>query len=243
MRTSVFYIANFLSAINALTITSPTAGQNLNLLEPITVSWTSTSSDPATFDLVLDNSASGGVVSDFVVATGISTSSGTYILPAGASFTYGDGFVLKAESSDGDVLATSGSFFLGTGSATTVDGQPTFVPTFTGSVSVGPASATETGPVAATTTDGKTATETDSAQATLGDSTSHASTIGTTSSTTGTSKFTTSTVSRSGSITSTTSSSSPSATSSQNAQPRLNSNSQIAFTAAGLIAGLAALLA
>lgn len=242
MRISVFYLASLLATIDALTITSPSDGQTLDPTEPITFSWTSDSSDPDTFDILLDDSAVGGLVSNLKVASGVSTSAGSYILPTGATKTYGDGFVLKAQSSSGDILATSPQFTLSMG-----DGSS---PTYTGTVSEGPASTTDaaaasstaTGDDAATSDNGSTTTGTSDAQATLGGNSNSAAASGTAAST-GSNSFTTSTVSRSGSSTGTSSSSSPSATISQNAQPKLGSSSQIAFTAAGLIAGLAALLA
>lgn len=212
-------------------------------MQPITVSWTSTSSDPKTFDLILDNSESGGLTTNVKVAVDIPTSNETYILSASSAMAYGEGFVLKAESSSGDILATSPVFTLSMKSATTTDGHISYVLTtsLTATVTEGSASATDAASTLAATGGGVGA-DTNIVQATLGQppGSSIASSV---TSATGSNGFTTSTVSRSGSSTGTSSSSSTSATTSQNAQPKLVSSSQIAFTAAGVIAGLAALLA
>lgn len=220
MRISFFYAASLLVAVEAFTITSPTDGEVLDPTQPITFSWTSDSSDPTTFNIVLDNSASGGLTNNVVVATDVSTSAGSYTISTNAARTYGEGFTLMAESAAGNILATSPSFSLAmeAGSSST----------YTGSIA---------------TTNGVAPAASTGAQPTVVGA-SGSSTAGSTSSMTGSNSFTTSTVSRSGSGTVTSSSSSsPTATTSQNAQPKLGSRTQYAFTAAGLIAGFAALLA
>ena len=236
MSAYVLLIVVFTTAVSALTITSPSAGQTLDPTQPITVSWTSEASDPSDFDLVVDGN--GGLFSNTKVATGITTSSGTYYLPANAIITYGSGFVLKAQTPDGDDLAFSGSFDLSLGSATTTNGQVSFISTntFTGTITSGIASAAQTAMVASTTSS-------DTVSSISSDSSASSANTGpgTTSSDTR-SGFSTSTISRS-STTSASATSSASVTTSANAQPRLVSNSQIVLSAAGVLAGLAALLA
>lgn len=83
MRASIVYFATLLATTNALAFTSPTGSQTLDPTQPITVQWTSDSSDPTTFDLIIDKP--GGVVYNKKITTGLSTSSGSYIVAANAA--------------------------------------------------------------------------------------------------------------------------------------------------------------
>lgn len=238
MHVSTIVFSTLFTLIQALTITSPSG--SIDPTQPITVVWTSSPSDPSTFDLVLDQ-PDGGLTSNKVIATGVSTSAGSYIVSANAVMSYGSSFVIKARSPSGDTLATSPSFDLSIGSATTVDGQLSAVSTYT---FTGPTNTNDAGTaqntLTASSAQGPAASSTGAAQSqnSTGDS---SSTTDATNTSTG---FSTSTTSRANSSsTRSSSSTSASATTSQNAQPRLGSSSQIAFSAAGILAGLAALLA
>ena len=244
MHISALCFVTLVATINAFAFTSPTSGQSLDPTQPITVQWTATSDDPATFDLVIDKP--GGLVNNQKIATSISTSSGLYIVAANAAaMTYGDGFVLKAQSATGDILATSPSFALSVGSATTIDGQISYISTHTFTGTPEPTATAQNPLGITTTTDASTASSDGmpSSSSAGSDLTSSASETATATGTM-TSGFSTSTFSRtSGSSIQASSTSSASAATSQNAQPRLGSSSQIAFSAAGILAGLAALLA
>ncbi|KAK5100068.1 hypothetical protein LTR70_003258 [Exophiala xenobiotica] len=243
MRAPIVYFATLLAIADALTFTSPTGSQSLDPTQPITVQWTADSSDPSTFDLIIDKP--GGLVNNKKIATGLLTSSGNYIVAANAAaMTYGNGFVLKARSAVGDILATSPSFALSVGSPTTVDGRVsyTWTNTFTGTTKP---TGTAQGVFMASIVADSLATSSDvvaSSGGTETHSVATASKIGTV--TQSSSGFSTSTLSRSSeSSTQSLSTSSASATTSQNAQPKLGSSGQIALTCAGVLAGLAALLA
>lgn len=111
MRTTflIFSLAALLPVFNALTITSPSAGASIDPGQPITVTWSSSANDPPVFDLILDQGGSLSLTHNIVVASGISTSSGSYHIPANSAMTYGSGFVFKAQSGGVD-LATSPPF-------------------------------------------------------------------------------------------------------------------------------------
>jgi len=133
MRVSIISFGAVAATSRALTFTSPAEGEALDPTQPITVRWTPDPADPSIFDLLIDKP--GGLVSNQKIATKVSSSDGTYIVAANAAaMTYGDGFVLKAQSRDGATLATSPPFALSVGSATTINGQISYISTntFTG---------------------------------------------------------------------------------------------------------------
>jgi len=244
MRAGVILFAALLATTRALTFTSPTVGQSLDPTQPITVQWTSDSSDPATLNLSIDKP--GGLVNNRTIARGLSTSSGNYVVAANAAaMTYGDGFLLRALGATGNILAISPSFALSVGSATTIDGQISYTWTnmFTG---MPPATKIDQSVLVATSIDDDSATSSEAAMPSNRTATYPAAIASTTSTAAGntSSGFSTSTLSRtSASSTHSSSASSASATTSQNAQTRLGSSGQIALTGAGVLAGLVALLA
>ncbi|KAJ9660101.1 hypothetical protein H2198_002798 [Neophaeococcomyces mojaviensis] len=249
-----------LATADALTFTSPAAGDSLDPTQPITVEWTSDSSDPSTFDLILDNSNKNSLVKNKKIATSISTSSGSYILSTAAIMTYGDGFIFKAQSASGNTLSTSGAFTLAvdTSAVVTSNGRVSYQSTYTATV---PPSSTAQGALAvsssaqttsnsAITTDSLVAQTTATATTTEATESATSTPEATTTSESSRSSFMTSTTARSssssGSSSSSTrsaSSSAASATTSVNAQPRVGSSGRIVFSAAGVIAGIVALLA
>ena len=229
MRVSFVAIATLIASINALTITSPSQNQVVDPTSDITVTWSSDSSDPATINLL----ASGSLLANKQVGSDVSTASGSFVIPGNTLQSYGIGFVIKAESSDGSVLATSSSFTLSVSAPSSIGAQSGVVQAST--VTTGAAntdssatadSASQTISTAATSSTGMSSEETMVSGTRTGFSTSTMS---------GTSRSTT----RSASSTS----ASSAATTSANAQPRLASGSQIVLSGAGLLAGLAALLA
>ena len=235
-------IAALITSIQALTITSPSQGQILDPTQPITVTWTTSSGDPSTFDLLTSD---GSFISDTRVARSVSASAGSYIIPANSVQSYGTQFSVRADGPDGNHLATSGTFTLSVGSGYVVNGQTTLVTaqTFTGTPAPSQAaSASQTGNASGTDSNNASATATGSPDtATASGSATESSTV-LSGSRTGFSTSTTSGVSRTSSA-GASSTSASSATTSANAQPRLASGSQIVLSGAGLIAGLAALLA
>jgi len=243
-------IGVLLATVNALTITSPASGDSLDPTQPITIRWTSNSSDPSSFDLILDNSNQNSLVKNKKIATSISTSSGSYILSTATITTYGSGFMFKAQTTSGNTLSTSGSFTLAvdTSAVVTSNGAVSFQSTYTATVLASSSFSSALAAETSTQTTSNSATKAESlvAQTTGTERTNSASFTSNTTPSSGSlnTGFMTSTVSRSSSgSTRSVSSSAASATTSANAQPRVGSGGQIAFTAAGLIAGLVALLA
>lgn len=96
----------------ALTITSPAGSQQINPGLPLTITWTSTSSDPNTISLILAHSSDN----NDVLATNIPTSAGSYTVPAWWVQDYGIGYTLQAQQgSGGNVVAEVGGLSLGGG--------------------------------------------------------------------------------------------------------------------------------
>lgn len=144
MRTTflTLVLEALISASNALTFTSPLAGASIDPSQPITVSWVSSANDPPVFDLVLDQSGALSLTRDVAIASSISTSRGSYSIPAHSAMTYGSGFVFKAQSGDADI-ATSRPFDLSINLAQVTSGGSTQivqVTTFTNTVSANAAS-------------------------------------------------------------------------------------------------------
>lgn len=229
MRISFIAVATLIASIKALTITSPSQDQILDPTSDITVTWSSDSSDPTAINLL----ASGSLLTNKQVGSGVSTASGSFIIPANSIQSYGIGFVIKVESTDGSVLATSSTFTLSLSAPSSVGAQSGIVQASTattGAVNTDSSatadSVSQTISAAATSSTATSSEETTLSGTRTGFSTSTMS---------GTSRSTT----RSASSTS----ASSAATTSANAQPRLASGSQIVLSGAGLLAGLAALLA
>jgi hypothetical protein len=113
----------------ALNITQPKAGANLDPTTPITISWTSTPSDPPTVDLNIEggDSAGGGKV----LGTNVSVAAGKYVVPANTinmTMAAGEQFQISANT-PGDqgnqFVAQSGAFsFITTVSVTTSSSAP-----------------------------------------------------------------------------------------------------------------------
>ncbi|ETN43215.1 uncharacterized protein HMPREF1541_02374 [Cyphellophora europaea CBS 101466] len=133
--------------VTALTLTSPSPNMQINPSLPLTITWTSTPSDPSTISLLLIHS-SGNIDN---LATDIPTSSGSYTVPAWWVLDYGIGYELQAQAgSGGDVVATVSGLSLGGGVGeitTDATGGLSFVS------DVGIATASQDGPASVTGSD------------------------------------------------------------------------------------------
>jgi hypothetical protein len=101
-----------LSLASALTFTSPTAGSTIDTTHSLTLSWSVSFSDPGTIDLHIVK----GSGSATTLATGVSSYAGTWTVPANTISGSGSGYILFA-SANGNKLG-SVSISLGDGSTT-----------------------------------------------------------------------------------------------------------------------------
>jgi hypothetical protein len=93
-------LATLLPNVLGLTFTSPTAGEQINPGLPLTITWTTSPSDPSTITLLLIHSSS----STSTLATSISASGGSYTVPAWWVLDWGNGYTLEAQSGGGGAV-------------------------------------------------------------------------------------------------------------------------------------------
>ncbi|KAJ9608167.1 hypothetical protein H2200_007155 [Cladophialophora chaetospira] len=108
------YFAAFVAAVSALKFNSPTSGSTIDRTQPIVISWSVTITDPAIFDLKLSNSES-----DITFATGVVSYTGTYTVPANT---------IRGSGSDYKFIASGNGITLGqiTGLYLGSDNDPSF---------------------------------------------------------------------------------------------------------------------
>jgi len=233
----------FFPCISALTITSPAPGSTIDVLEPLVISWTSDSSDPSTVDLRIDNANSNLLSTDVTLATGVSTSSGSYTVPPNTIQDFGTDFQIEILS-DGTTLAESTGLVLiatSTQVSTNANGQLTTV-SATSAEAASTAAQTESA-AATTNPSGDPATTNSEPNITLsgtvtggeGSATAPGATRTASSFVTSASSTTSSRSQASAAATS------ASSTSTANGQRRLGS--EYVLSAAGVLAGVVALLA
>jgi Ser-Thr-rich glycosyl-phosphatidyl-inositol-anchored membrane family len=97
------------SVITALEITSPAAGAAIDPTQSVVVEWTFDSSDPGVIDLWIDHQDPTGLTYTSTFASGLSTSSGTYTIPPNTIQDFGSGYQIQAREEnagpDGEVVA------------------------------------------------------------------------------------------------------------------------------------------
>ncbi|OCT53293.1 hypothetical protein CLCR_10780 [Cladophialophora carrionii] len=130
---------------SALKFSSPTSGSEIDPTQPFTILWSVSYSDPSVIDFKLSNSDSD---TDLTLAVGVVSYTGTYTLPGGTIRASGSGFTLVAVG-NGDTLAQVAGLSLGgakgqtsAGAEVTLISTQTVVPT--------PVAPTSTGAIDAT---------------------------------------------------------------------------------------------
>lgn len=223
----------FFVTSSALKFSSPSSGSALDPTKPITISWSVSYTDPSVFDLKLSNSDSE---SDVTLATGVTTYGGTYTVPAGTMHGSGSGYTLEAVG-NGITLGQVTGLSLGdsndqtsTGTEVTLASTQTVVPT--------PATSTDASATDATGNIVPTASI-DSVGVTTLSGTASGSEIPASSTQTG-SSFVTSTTSR---ASSSSSSATATAGSTNTASGQRRLCGELMLGAAGVLAGIVALLA
>jgi hypothetical protein len=216
----------FLAASSALKFSSPSSGSVVDPTQPITISWSVSYTDPSLLDLKLSNSDSKV---DLTIATGVVTYGGSYTVPAGTLQSAGSGFTLVAVG-NGITLGQVTGLSLGAVAEVTLVSTQTVIPTPAASTNLEETSAAGTViPTASIDSVGIT-----TLSGTIGGSQVLASVTHTGSS------FLTSTTS--GTITSS-SAASASAGSTNTASGQKKLGGELVLGAAGILAGVVALLA
>ena len=223
-------LALFTSAVTALTITSPAAGAAIDPTQPIEIQWTSDSSDPSTIDLSIGQEGSTGGRGKQTLASGVDTSTGSFTIPANTIQSYGTGYQIQALSAgETDALAAAtgltlspfqGSVSTGSDGQLTLTSQPTTQSAITAPTSL--QSATGVTILSGTATPDPTGT-----------------TAATSARSTG---FITSSVSRSSSEEASAAATSADTSNTANGQLHIR-GSEVVLGAAGVLAGLVALVA
>jgi len=222
----------FFAAASAFTFSSPTSGSSIDPTKPLGISWSVSYTDPSTIDLKLTNSDSGA---EIVLASGVVSYTGQYTVSAGTIKGSGSGYTLVAIG-NGNTLAQLTGLSLGTGDQTSTGAEATQVSTQT--VVPMPAASTGTEVVGATSGTIPTASI-DSVGATTLPGTVSGSQVLASIAQTG-SSFVTSTTSR-GSTSS--SAATPTAGSTNTASGQKRLAGELVLGAAGVLAGVVALLA
>jgi hypothetical protein len=232
-----FFLA-LLATASALEILSPTPGSGIDPTKPLSILWSVDYNDPALIDIKFTNANPNGVTTDLTLATGVASYTGAFTVPENTIQNFGTGYQILIISG-GNTIASSTGLVLGQSSnevTTDANGQATLVST---------ASITASGqnqdstilttsvPTASVASVGVTTisgTGTD-AEATASATTSRVS------------SFVTSTSSRSSSSSSQSSASATSTQSTNTANGQRRLGGEFVLGAAGVLAGLVALLA
>jgi hypothetical protein len=98
MRSCLVYIgfvATF-TTTSALDFTSPSEGSDIDPTRDITITWTSSSSDPSTIDLTIGNAQPNQATTELTLGSDIDTSSNTFTIPANTIQNWGTGYQIQA---------------------------------------------------------------------------------------------------------------------------------------------------
>lgn len=235
-------LAVLATAASALEILSPTPGSGIDPTKPLSILWSVDYNDPALIDIKFTNANPNDVTTDLTLATGVASYTGSYTVPENTIQNFGTGYQLLILSG-GNTIASSTGLILGQSSnevTTDANGQVTLVSTAAAGTASGSAHLTSSVPTASIESVGATTLSGTAAETTASDADATASAT-----TSRVSSFVTSTSSRSSSS----GSGSPSSASATSAQSTNTANGQrrlggeLVLGAAGVLAGLVALLA
>ncbi|ETI27810.1 hypothetical protein G647_00259 [Cladophialophora carrionii CBS 160.54] len=233
----ILHLSSWMAALivvsSALKFSSPTSGAVIDPTQAITILWSVSYTDPSVIDLKLSNSDSDA---DLTLATGVVSYTGTYIVPAGTIPGSGSGYVLVAVGNGATLAQVAGLSLGDTGDQNsaiadvTLISTQTVVPTPAGPTTLGATDDTSRAvPTASIDSVGVT-----TLSGTAGESQFVASIARTDSS------FVTSTASRT-SISSSSATATAGSTNTASGQRRLDG--ELVLGAAGIVAGIVALLA
>ena len=238
-------LAAIFSTASALQFTSPTSGSGIDPTQPLVISWSVNFTDPSLIDLKITNANPNAVTTDMTLATGVASYTGSYTVPANTIQNFGTGYEILALSNGATLAQITGLILGSSGSQVSTDanGQLTLVTTATGTGATTAASTTSNGQNGSdsVSTSVPTASIESVGVTTLsGTVTGSEPTAGVSASSRTESGFVTSTASGTRSDSSATASST-SSTNTANGQKRLGG--ELVLSAAGVLAGVVALLA
>ncbi|KAH8089300.1 Ser-Thr-rich glycosyl-phosphatidyl-inositol-anchored membrane family-domain-containing protein [Filobasidium floriforme] len=152
MLAKLFLAPLFALAVQAVTVTSPTEGQNWGTSDAQTVSWDAVSTDPTSFSIVLVNdnrlTAADGQVT--LIANQSTSAGSVSVSPPSGSFTTGQAYRIRLVR-DNAILASSGQFNITSSGAAGSSVATTASASASGSMSMGGmSSATRSVPTAMT---------------------------------------------------------------------------------------------
>jgi hypothetical protein len=113
---------------SALKFSSPTSGSAIDPTKAITILWSVSYTDPSVIDLKLSNSDSD---TDLTLATGVVSYTGIYTVPAGTIQGSGSGYVLVAIGNGATLAQVAGLSLGGTSDQTSTVADVTLVSTQT----------------------------------------------------------------------------------------------------------------
>ncbi|KIW24913.1 uncharacterized protein PV07_10594 [Cladophialophora immunda] len=229
-------LATLLSSSLGLEFTAPSSNSQIDPSKSVVISWSLSYTDPSTIDLKLTSSDSD---TDLTIATGVVSYTGSYTVPAGTIQGSGSGYKILAVG-NGDTLAQITGLTFGTkgGQSSSGDNGPVTMVTTATVV-----------PVASTASAGRDGTDSNVPTATInsvgvvtlpGTVTGSIATTSASNSRTG-SSFATSTTSQAGSESNGAVAPTTGSTNTANGQRRRSG--ELVLSAAGLLAGVIALLA
>ncbi|KAI9926873.1 hypothetical protein AWENTII_011511 [Aspergillus wentii] len=112
MRFTLASIVAFVASAAAVSVTSPTKNEDVDLSNGVTIKWSSVSSDPSSFSIYLVNMNSYPNV-DKLIADDVKTSDGSYTIDSLSGIDNGSGFQINLISKDpknSGILAQSQQF-------------------------------------------------------------------------------------------------------------------------------------
>ncbi len=119
-------LTTFLAVASALKFNSPSSGSAIDPNKPFVVSWSVSYTDPSAFDLKLSKSGS-----DITLATGIVTYAGTYTVPGGTLQSSDSGYTLVASANGVTLGQVTGVSLGGKSGQTSTVAEVTLVSTQT----------------------------------------------------------------------------------------------------------------
>jgi len=116
----------FFAVAFSLEFTSPSSGSEIDPTQSLVISWSLSYSDPSVIDLKLSNSDSN---TDFTLATGVVSYTGSYTVPAGTIQSSGSGYAIVAIGNGNTLGQVTGLSFGGTSDQSSSDTEVTLTST------------------------------------------------------------------------------------------------------------------
>ncbi|KIY00355.1 uncharacterized protein Z520_04040 [Fonsecaea multimorphosa CBS 102226] len=231
-------LATLFSSSHGLEFTSPSSDSQIDPSKSLVISWSLSYTDPSTIDLKLSNSDLG---TDLTIATGVVSYTGSYAVPAGTIQGSGSGYEISAVGNGNSLAQITGLTFGSKSDQTSSGGNGPVTLITTATVIPTPAASTTSGGHDGTDSNVPTATIDSVGVVTLSGTVTGSKATTSPSNSGAESSFATSTTSRASSESP--GAVAPSAGSTNIANGQKRRGSEVVLGAAGLVAGVVALLA